>query len=324
MSRSVGRAIMEAANCTTTSAVQGHNSTRAGHRSHRTPFGELMIKPVVALSLFVLCGAVLTAQGSTARWEAVSIKPVRESPPPGAYARGANVFSRPYTTLHQLLTYAYELPAYSIVGGPSWLTANRYAVLGKTDAPTAPNEMRVLVQQLLAERSGLKFHRETREMTAYDLSFAREDRKLGPRLKPTSIDCMPFLTGERPPSESPVMEVPGLGPRPKCVNGASINMRTGVLTPTLNGVTIARFANYLQGRTHRPVRDQTRLPGLFDVELSFVDEDLPKVAGFDQTPRPEGLSLHTALRDQLGLKLEPTRTLVDVLVIDFVSMPDPD
>jgi uncharacterized protein (TIGR03435 family) len=279
-----------------------------------------------AVAVVALCwGAIVAGQTATPQWEAVSIKPTSEPPTPGQGPRGANVVWRPYTTLQDLLVYAYEMPLYRIVGGPSWTITDRYTVLGKTIAPTTPSETRVLVQQLLMERFGLQLHREQREMAAYQLVFARSDRRLGPKIKPANFDCTPFLTGQRPtPVESPLIDVPGVGRSPRCMNIPAVNLTTMVTTPRLNGITIDRFVTFLQDQTNRPIRNATNLTGVFDIELTFVDESMPRVAGFDRTAPPEGLSLHTALGDQLGLKLEPIRASVEALVIDSVSMPQPD
>ena len=264
------------------------------------------------------------APAAATGWEAVSIKPVSEVPGLGPGPAGADLFSRSFITLHQLLIYAYELPAYRIVGGSSWVTADHYAVLGKMSGPAQPGEMRALVRGLLTDRFGLTFHREKREMPVYDLELARSDRRPGPRLKPATVDCMPFLTGQRPRSESPLMDVPEVGPRPRCAVSLTFNRITGLTTPQLNGVTIARFAEYLQQTTNRTVRDQTALSGVFDIELTFADENTPSFAGLERTAPPEGSSLSTALNEQLGLKLQPARAVEDVLVIDAASRPTPN
>ncbi len=271
------------------------------------------------------CGVVVAAQTAAPQWDAVSIKPASEPPTPGQGPRGATVVWRPYTTLQDLLVYAYELPLYRILGGPSWVTTDRYTVLGKTIAPATPSEIRVLMQQLIKERFGLQHHREQREIAAYQLVFARGDRRLGPKIRPATFDCTPFLTGQRPtPVESPLIDVPGVGRSPRCMNIPVFDLTTMITTPRLNGITIDRFVTFLQDQTNRPIRDETGLTGVFDIELTFVDESMPRVAGFGRTAPTEGLSLHTALSDQLGLKLEPIRASVEALVIDSLSMPEPD
>jgi len=78
-----------------------------------------------------------------------------------------------------------------------------------------------------------------------------------------------------------------------------------------------RLAGALSGPVNRTVRDHTGLKGNFDVALEWTPDDL--------TPNgPSAVSIFTALQEQLGLKLEPTRGPVDVLVIDHVERPTPD
>jgi uncharacterized protein (TIGR03435 family) len=82
---------------------------------------------------------------------------------------------------------------------------HRHTLLGKTSAPATSPQLRVLVQQLLTVRFALQLHREQRETVAYQLVFARGDRRLGSNIKPAAFDCTPFLTGQRPtPIESPL------------------------------------------------------------------------------------------------------------------------
>jgi uncharacterized protein (TIGR03435 family) len=255
----------------------------------------------ITLTVVVLCGvAVFAGQDATLRWEAVSIKPVSELPPPGSGARGANLLNLPYTTLQNLVVFAYETPVYRVVGGPAWVTTARYAMLGKTDAPAPPTRMRPLVQQLLADRFTLKFHRERREIAAYELVFARRDRRLGSKLTTATIDCTPFVSGERPVSESPMIDRGGRMVS-RCATAMSANLTNGLITPQLNGVTIERFAKYLEGVTKRPVQDRTGLSGVFDIELTYVDENMQQFPGLERKAPPEGFFLTTALTEQLGL-----------------------
>ena len=270
-----------------------------------------------------LIGAGHAAQVSTLRWAAVSIKPVSELPPPGPGPRGPNLLNLPYTTLQNLVVLAYGMPVYRVVGGPAWVATARYAVMGKTDAPAPLAKMRPLIQQLLADRFALKFHRERREVAAYQLVFARRDRRLGSKIAAATTDCTPFLTGARPMSEAPMIEQGGRMVS-RCATAVSANLTTGLITPQLNGITIERFANYLEGPTKRPVQDRTGLSGVFDIELTYVDENMMQFPGLEPRAPPEGFFLGTALSDQLGLKLEPTRTSVDVLVIDSAAIPEPD
>jgi uncharacterized protein (TIGR03435 family) len=271
---------------------------------------------VMAVAASVATGAARQSlAGDELRFEAATIKPVSELQR-GAGPRGLDLFSRNYITLQQLLIYAYERPAYRIVGGPSWVTTDHFDVQAKAGAPPTAPQMHLLVQRLLADRFGLRVHRETRELPIYDLVFARADHRLGPKLNVAAIDCTPFQNGQRPMAESPTVTVDG-HERPRCMSG--ITFGAGVSSPFLDGVPIVRLTEQLERSLNRPVIDKTGLTGVFDIELKFADESLPPA--FRGTQPPDAPALLTAVTEQLGLKLESSKGPVELLVIDAVQHP---
>jgi uncharacterized protein (TIGR03435 family) len=169
----------------------------------------------------------------------------------------------------------------------------------------------------LGERFALKAHKETREGSTYALVLARQDRRLGPRLTPTQIDCAACFAEKRAAGESVVAT--GIGDAPPC---------TGVTSSRFIKASVrsmAVLASMLATRVARPVVDQTRLAGNFDFDLEW-SQDLsgpPTPAGVarQEPPLDDGISLFTALQEQLGLKLEPTKGSVEVRVIDHVERP---
>jgi len=183
--------------------------------------------------------------------------------------------------------------------------------------------MRALVQQLLEERFQLRTHRESRELPIYNLVFARSDHRFGPGLQVAPVDCRPFRSGQRPMSESPIIERPGGHVIARCGNSMTWDMRTGATTRLLNGMPMEQFVDILQAETSRDVHDQTGLTGVFDFDLTFVPAN-PIAAPGSPRPSGDGPALTTALQEQLGLKLESARAPVDLLVIDSVARPTPD
>ena len=280
---------------------------------------------VFVAAVAVWAGAVALAQGEVKpSFAAASVKPVPPtSLPTGAGPQGPGLYSRPFATVQQLVAEAYEVPRYRIVGGPAWVTSDRFQVLAKVEPAPARGQVRPLVQQLLEERFQLRTHRELRELPLYNLVFARGDHRAGPGLRPAPIDCRAFRAGDRPMSESPTIEQPDGRLIPRCGFVVTWNVRTGATKWLRNGVPMEEFVAFLQETTLRDVHDQTGLTGLFDFDLTFVPPIAVNVPGAPQ-PNGDGPALTTALQEQLGLKLESVRGPVGVLVIDSVAHPSPD
>jgi uncharacterized protein (TIGR03435 family) len=210
---------------------------------------------------------------------------------------GSNMFTTTNTTLRDLITMAYGLHARQVVDGPSWIESERFDITAKPEHPGVPNlaQLSTMVQKLLAERFGLTFHKEKRELSAYVLTLA----KSGPKMtKNESGNILPGFGGRGP--------------------GA-----VGVQNSSM-----PEFAGFLQARVlDRPVVDQTGLEGKFNFTLEFrPDAQLlaPPVGGPPPQLPPEienRPDLFTAIQDQLGLKLESGKASVEVYVIDKVTKP---
>ena len=174
--------------------------------------------------------------------------------------------------------------------------------------PGAPDNVFMMLRTLLIERFKLVTHRETRELTLYELVLARSDKKLGPQLRPTVVDCVPARRGGPPPAPQP-------NGRPSC------GMLGGAGRIAGGGADIGQLAAQLSRLLNSTVLDKTGLSGQYDVDLTFTPELLsaggPPPPGVD----PDGPSVFTALQEQLGLKLQSSRGPVDVLVIDHVEHP---
>ena len=96
----------------------------------------------------------------------------------------------------QVILVAYQLQDFQIVGAPDWATSDRFDVEGRFDpaAPlvgfdTPPQRMSAMLKTLLRDRFGMIAHTETREMPVLALTIDRADRRLGPQIKPATVDC---------------------------------------------------------------------------------------------------------------------------------------
>jgi uncharacterized protein (TIGR03435 family) len=191
-------------------------------------------------------------------------------------------------SLNTILSVAYNIQASQIVGAPSWFANDCYDIHGVPDLPGQPSwkQQQHMLQKLLADRFKLTFHREKRELAIYNVTVL----KTGPKLTPTKSDpnSLPDQTG----------------------NGGN-NRQDWAFT----NCSMADFAGSMQLMLPRPVVDATGLTGKFDFHLTWT----PNPGSTDTPDAPPGL--FTAVQEQLGLKLEPTKAPAEVLVIDHVERP---
>lgn len=209
---------------------------------------------------------------------------------------------------------------------PKWVTTDRYKIQAKVDHPATKDEMRLMVQSLLADRFGLKLHFENKEVPVLAMTLAKPG-VLGPRLRPAGegVACdapRPALPKGDPKTMS-VDEIPWtcnytLMPR-------SGKMLLGGARQTSTDL-IAKFIGSLAGNfglISRPVVDQTGLTGKYDFTMEFAQpqrEDADAGAGADQTA-PAGPDMIEAARQQLGLQFKPEKAVVSLMVIDHVERP---
>jgi uncharacterized protein (TIGR03435 family) len=243
------------------------------------------------LSWSIVLGAVgqLLSNGAYAqplqRFEVASIRPSQAAPGAGTSVNlfeggRIRILNEP---IKLLVRQAFRVQDSQIVGGPAWLDTDRYDIEAKTGSPekVSPDQIGALMQNLLAERFGLTFHRETREMPILALVAA----KGGPKLKPKA-------DGE----------------------ASGMNTRGGRQEAHLvaTATSMELLAGYVGNRLNRIVVDKTGLIDSYDFTLDWSSEE----ASDSRLP-----ALITALREQLGLSLESQKSPEPVLVIDRLSHP---
>ena len=164
-----------------------------------------------------------------------------------------------------------------------------------------------MLRTLLAERFKLRVRNEAQQFQIYDLVVAADDRKLGPRLHPATETCVPIMA---------TASASGTG-RMCGVRRSGLGALAGVGSMAWLAGILSQYAD-----VGRVVRDRTVLAGDFDIDLEF---QVAPINGASEQAVGDGRpSLFTALQEQLGLKLEPAKGPVDVLVIDHVERPTPD
>ncbi len=229
-------------------------------------------------------------------FEVATIKPSNpEAQGIGINMRGRN-FSTLNTTLNDLITFAYELHARQITGGPGWMETDKFDLAGIPDKPGMPNDKQIkgMMKKLLADRFKLTFHHDKKELGVFLITVG----KTGPKLTKNDSN----------PNGLPSLGMGGLG------------------RVSARNATIADFAGMMQGRIlDRPVVDQTGLVGRFDFTLAWTPDDSQYGGRGGQAPPPATGNappdLFNAMQEQLGLKIESTKAPVDVLVIDHVEKP---
>jgi uncharacterized protein (TIGR03435 family) len=192
---------------------------------------------------------------------------------------------------------------YQISGGPDWLERDRFVIIGQAPVETPRPQMLAMLRGLLTERFALKYHVESKEVDAYSLVVARSDGRLGPKLQKWDGTC----NGKPAPPAQPN----ATGPRCAAFFRPPGLVMRGVPMPVVANMLSAQITNL-----GRPVVDRTGLAGEwdFDLEVSFAPPNPNAV----DTAAP---SLFVALQEQLGLKLDPGRAKVNVLVVDSAQPP---
>jgi bla regulator protein BlaR1 len=213
-------------------------------------------------------------------------------------------------TLWQILSIAYPVDGrfrdeIQLTGGPGWINSDRFDIIAKaegsphldTNKPGATvtdvdrdavERIRVMLRRFLAERFTLRLHHETRELPIYELVIAKSGGAFGPELRKAAGDCGRDCGSIR-----------RLGPN-KVVGTA---------------VSMGSLAHSMSDWVHRTVVDKTGIAGPMNFTLTWAP---------DSAPDSGAPSIFTALQEQLGLKLEPARGPVDVLVVDAAERPTPD
>lgn len=217
-------------------------------------------------------------------------------------------------TLRDLIRRAYDVQDVRIAGGPEWMGADRFDVVAaaETGTPGGVEQLQHMLRTLLRERFTLRLHTETREIPVYHLVATRRDGRLGPQLRPSTVDCA-ALRAKRGPGGA----APADGSEPECQ--VSFRVSGGNMTIGFRGESTSELARRVIPERDRPVLDKTGLSGTFDGELTFAPEPLP---GFPRLPGSEnGVSVFTALQEQFGLKLESDRGPVEILVVDSAARP---
>ena len=240
-------------------------------------------------------------------FEVASVKPSasRDTAMRIIWPRGR--FSAVNVTTRQFVEAAYKIEPFKVQGGPAWIAASRFNIDATipTDAVVVqargmPDAIRLMMQRLLADRFRFVAHLEQKQQTVYALVVARPHGELGPGLRQSFADCASLVAAARQGAPAPPSSLCGVQYAPgRLVVGAYL---------------MAQLADTLASSMQQVVVDHTELKGVYDIDLAWAADQATD----------SGPSLFTALQEQLGLKLQPTKAAVDVLVIDHIEKPTPN
>jgi len=230
----------------------------------------------------------------------------------------------------------YIIFAYNLMGNqiqsvvpqlPHWATTDRFDIDARASGNPSKNEMRLMMQSLLANRFKFAIHTESREVPVLALMLAKPG-KAGPQLRPHPVNtpCSNTIdtSSKENPPDSLFQSVPGGFP-PIC-NGILGVPPSSPGRSRLGGrnVTILFMADMFSQRVNpgRPMVDETGLSGTFDFLLEFVP-DAPETGAerAREAGGSEGPTFAEALRDQLGLKEVARKSVMNMLIVDHIEHP---
>jgi uncharacterized protein (TIGR03435 family) len=238
-------------------------------------------------------------------FEVASIKPSKPDTRNVSLGMSPGKFSTTNTSLKMIIQFAYNLKSDDeLTGYPSWVNTEKFDIEAKEEAAfnesmqKLPSEERVdrvraMVRSLLADRYHLRVSHQTKELSVYALVITKGGSKL--------------------------TEVPAPGPN----EGRGVRFSKGQLTGMRANMNILTAVLSQQPETGgRTIIDKTGLTGTYDWDLKWTPE-INGTSASPDAPAPDatGPSFFTAIQEQLGLKLEPQKAPVDILVVDHVEQP---
>jgi uncharacterized protein (TIGR03435 family) len=277
---------------------------------------------IAAFFGMALCSVEAQRKPNDAAFDTTSVRPSHDSAL-NVQWRG-RIFFASDVTVERLVTLAYLLPPFQVVGGPAWTRTERFDI--QASAPVDDRqpsdllrETPAMLRRLLAERFALRMRTENRVVDAYTLTRRSGASGAPSGLRPADPQCEEVKTQAGGGSLST-----GLGVRVPC--GLVVGTKNGAMTLSAKSISMATFVDVLTGFVLKPIVDQTGIDGdvafSLTIGIEYAAYRAPTVQ--ESASSPGGPSLRDALADQLNLQLQPERQPVPFIVIDQVSRPTPD
>ena len=281
----------------------------------------------VVLGAFLLIVRAALAQNteSPLTFEVASVKPHPNEPGGSA---GSSEIGGPGTkdperivivnrSLRTLVITTYGIRGFQIEH-PAWVGEARFDVVAKVPPGASKQDAKIMMRNLLAERFHLVIKREMRDLPVYMLMVDKGGIKMKPSVPAAGM-----------PTEAPVTVDPGTSNRVTTDKNGMPQLSPGqqglFTTFTSAGYrtvgqnqTIAKILTMLTDRVDRPVLDMTGLKGAYDFTLTWAPDDL-RVSDAGSpgpaVPIAGGPSIYEAIQKQLGLKLDPRKAPIEMLVV---------
>ena len=276
----------------------------SAHEPLESPVTALrfQIKLFLVLPLIgVACNLSAQRPTSSPAFEVATIKPVESNEKAGRYIvmQGNNRFVVKYYTLKLLIAAAYDLSPKVISGGPAWCDSDHFDIMALTpgDIRPAREDQMAMLRGLLADRFKLRFHREQKSLSYYQLDVAPGGSRLK-QSKAVASDPDALISTVFPDH---------------------------IHLPARNA-TMTEFASVLQRAVlDRPVVDNTGLQGKFDFDLDWAPDEtqfggeLPSSAAESTSP-----PFFVAINQELGLQIQAKKGPISAMVIDTAQLPSPN
>jgi uncharacterized protein (TIGR03435 family) len=237
---------------------------------------------VTLAALLLSLTIIAVAQNQPLAFEVAAIKPSKvEDGSSGILSGNGRIYGH-NVTLKRCIIGAYGVRSSEIIGGPDWLDSERVEITAKGE-PLGERALMRMLQTLLADRFKLALHHEMKRLDGYALEV-NNGRKL------------------------------------EKADGKVANISNGRGHIVATNFSMVQFAEVLSRQVDLPVFNRTGLDGVFNIDLQWTP-------GGDRPARPDdltpfdGLTIFTAIQEQLGLRLHAQRVPVDVIVIDHAEKP---
>lgn len=299
-----------------------------------------MTRPFMLMIVIVAVHRPASGQEQPIKFEVASVRP--STPPvPEAISGGGRRYaascqggpgtrdptrlSCPHINIARLIFQAFDLKPYQCKF-PSWMSSAWFALTANIPVGATKEQLRLMEQDLLAERFKLSAHFEKKKMLVYELTIAKSGPKLKqtgkhhevPEDSPSSSNAAQPAKLERDADGFP-LPPPWFGPMSATFKGGRMRIRA-------IDRTLPEFASFLSSRFAIPVQDATRLRGNYDIMLTCSAAFFGSVAtqvgesAMSAASTPGGIpTCPEALRQQLGLQLTREKGLVDFFVLDHIE-----